>query len=157
MPAAPASASMAEAPAAAATSPPPPQAHASSIHPSGPEGRLAFSASQPLPPWFHGRLTFAAGEQRLEAAGRHSGAFLVAENYPDSVYTLVFVDTDGEIRQATISRAERKDGSMGTHFVVEDVPLRECKDVPAVVVHLTRDNGPELPRLRLDQAVPREA
>lgn len=81
------------------------------------------------------------------------GSYLVAERYPDTAYALYFVDLDEVVREAAITRSERKDGTMGTHFLVEDVRLRECKDVCMVVMHLSSDNGADLPRVDLKKAV----
>lgn len=120
--------------------------------PSGPGGRVALDIDN-LPLWFHGNVSFDVAEARLRRADLGLGAFLVTETYPDTVYMLVFVDSDGEVRQAAITRSERKDGSMGTHFLVEDVRLRECKDVTMVIMHLNSDNGPDLPRIRAERAV----
>ena len=92
-------------------------------------------------------------EARLVKSGLGVGSFLVAEHYPDTAYSLFFVDQDGVVREAAITRSERKDGTMGTHFLVEDVRLRECKDVCMVVMHLGSDNGPELPRIDLKKPV----
>lgn len=124
----------------------------------------AFSAAalrSGMPSWFHGKITREEGKARLRAAGLRDGLFLVREKEHNTCYAIDLYRSHGPAdvgeleadaghghggRRSSraggfflhriIQRAERTDGSWGSHWCINFARLRECITIEDVVCHL---------------------
>ena len=78
-----------------------PQAVLPQSYPSCAALRLLVADTPPPPPHTHTHTPpHQVAEARLVKSGLGVGSFLVAEHYPDTAYSLFFVDQDGVVRTA---------------------------------------------------------
>ncbi|EDQ86083.1 uncharacterized protein MONBRDRAFT_28545 [Monosiga brevicollis MX1] len=89
----------------------------------------------PSEDYHHGFITRQVAEQRLTAFGLQDGTFLIREKQARLVYALSVV-SDGKIQHHIIERAVRKDGTLGSHYILNGKRLRDCTSLQAVVDRL---------------------
>lgn len=87
--------------------------------------------------WFHGRISREEAERRLcttsSRFGERDGIFLVREKEAAIRYA-ISVLADGKCRHFLVERSVRKDGTHGSHFVLNDkTRLRGCTCIADVV------------------------
>lgn len=103
-----------------------------------PQGRPAF---------VHTNTDRTQAEQLLVADGMRPGTYLLREKTPNHAYALSFVDLQG-IGHALITRAERSDGRIGMHWLINTLRLWECETMEDVLAYV--QTGLVMPNHELD-------
>lgn len=107
--------------------------------------QMAFPRGRPS--FLHINTDRAEAEQLLVADGMRPGTYLLREKTPNHAYALSFVDLQG-IGHALITRAERSDGRIGMHWLLNTLRLWECETIEDVLAHI--ECGLVMPNHELD-------